>query len=482
MAIEIQNLCKTFGDKKVLHNLNMRLEDGGIYCLMGPSGMGKTTLLRIIMQLETKDSGKILWTDANGSREVDPNTEISAMFQEDRLLPFLSAVENVNMMYEKKRPVRELKEDLSQILPKKCLTQPACELSGGMKRRVSLARTMHFQGKMIILDEPFTGLDVQTRKQVIDYILKNRRDRILLVATHGVDDAALLGAEVIRLEECQDVKALQAGRTVHPQDAKAMRREKEQQLMELLPQIDTEQLGELVSFMERLPGHGAEQRRQEAIEQIVRQWDTPVMDGVPQTEWSRALGMLDGEKKSYAAGEVLWNVKDTCTAFPVILAGKVAACMIDGKGRESLIGEFGEGHCFGEMLVFRGVPSPVIVKAVEPSTIMYLSKERLMSNGYDSKEAFRNTLLWKILGDMSDKLAILADKLDMMGGSIEEKLLAYLRKMPEDADGSRILDRTQKEIANYLQIPTPSLSRTLTTLELRGQILREGPNRIRLLK
>ena len=100
MSLEITNLCKSFGDKKVLHNLNMRLEDGGIYCLMGPSGMGKTTLLRIIMNLETKDSGSIRWISQDGSeQEMNPEAEISAMFQEDRLLPFLNAIENVNMMY-----------------------------------------------------------------------------------------------------------------------------------------------------------------------------------------------------------------------------------------------------------------------------------------------------------------------------------------------------------------------------------------------
>lgn len=197
MSVQIRNLCKTFGSKKVLNNLNITLEDGGIYCLMGPSGMGKTTLLRIIMNLETKDSGEITG--------IDPDVEISSMFQEDRILPMLSAIANVNMMYEKKRPVKEIKEDLSQILPKKCLRQPVCELSGGMKRRVSLARCMHYQGKMIILDEPFTGLDMATKQEVISYILKNRRNRILLVATHGIEDAALLGAKVIHLEDCQEL-------------------------------------------------------------------------------------------------------------------------------------------------------------------------------------------------------------------------------------------------------------------------------------
>ena len=110
MSVQIRKLCKTFGSKKVLNNFNITLENGGIYCLMGPSGMGKTTLLRIIMNLETKDSGEIIG--------IDPDVEISSMFQEDRILPMLSAIANVNMMYEKKRPVKEIKEDLSQILPK----------------------------------------------------------------------------------------------------------------------------------------------------------------------------------------------------------------------------------------------------------------------------------------------------------------------------------------------------------------------------
>ena len=75
-----------------------------------------------------------------------------------------------------------------------------------MKRRVALARAMNFPSKLIILDEPFTGLDRQTKMEVIDYILEMRAGRILLIATHGVDDAALLGAKIIRLEELLGIK------------------------------------------------------------------------------------------------------------------------------------------------------------------------------------------------------------------------------------------------------------------------------------
>lgn len=439
MAVEIKNLCKSFGEKKVLQNLNMRLEDGGIYCLMGPSGMGKTTLLRIIMNLETADSGSITG--------VDPEREISAMFQEDRILPYLSAVENVSMMYEKKQPAREIRHDLELILPKKCLSQPVCELSGGMKRRVSLARTMHFQGKMIILDEPFTGLDTDTRQKVIRYILKNRRNRILLVATHGEDDAALLGAQIIRLEECQNAEALQNQESIQ----KGMYQEAKQ------------------SMQETLAGR------------LMTEWKVPIMNRIPQEEWDCVLGGLRGEKKCYERGEILWKPGDTVSALPVLLKGCVAAYLVNEKGQESEVGRFQEGNCFGEMLAVQAIPSPVVVKALEKSEVKYLSMDCLISKGYDSEQELTNLLLWEIIYNMADKIGIVTDKLNLMSGTIDERILTYLRKMPEAGDGCRILDRNLTELAQYFQIPKQSLSRKLTVMEEKGLIRRIGLKEIQIL-
>ena len=439
MAVEIKNLCKSFGEKKVLQNLNMRLEDGGIYCLMGSSGMGKTTLLRIIMNLETADSGSITG--------VDPEREISAMFQEDRILPYLSAVENVSMMYEKKQPAREIRHDLELILPKKCLSQPVCELSGGMKRRVSLARTMHFQGKMIILDEPFTGLDTDTRQRVIRYILKNRRNRILLVATHGEDDAALLGAQIIRLEECQNAEALQNQESIQ----KGMHQEAKQ------------------SMQETLAGR------------LMTEWKVPIMNRIPQEEWDCVLGGLQGEKKCYERGEILWKPGDTVSALPVLLKGCVAAYLVNEKGQESEVGRFQEGNCFGEMLAVQAIPSPVVVKALEKSEVKYLSMDCLISKGYDSEQELTNLLLWEIIYNMADKIGIVTDKLNLMSGTIDERILTYLRKMPEAGDGCRILDRNLTELAQYFQIPKQSLSRKLTVMEEKGLIRRIGLKEIQIL-
>ena len=92
MPVKINKLNKSFGDNHVLRNLELELEDGGIYCLMGPSGMGKTTLLRIILGLESMDSGTI--------HGIEPD-KTTAMFQEDRLCPVLSAIENVALICKK---------------------------------------------------------------------------------------------------------------------------------------------------------------------------------------------------------------------------------------------------------------------------------------------------------------------------------------------------------------------------------------------
>ena len=192
MSIIITDLCKTFDDNEVLKNVNITLKDNSIYCLMGSSGIGKTTILRILMGLEHADSGSMSGIDIKS---------ISCMFQEDRLIPYLSAIDNVRIVLRGKNNRDEIRNNLLSILPDDSLDIPVSSLSGGMKRRVALARALSYPGKLIILDEPFTGLDKDTKLNVIDYILKMRNNRTLLIATHGTDDVNLLGAEIIKLDK-----------------------------------------------------------------------------------------------------------------------------------------------------------------------------------------------------------------------------------------------------------------------------------------
>ena len=192
--VRFDGVRKSYGENRVLRGLNFALEASGMYCLMAPSGSGKTTLFRALLGLESCDAGSIIGVSAG---------DTSMMFQEDRLCEALSAVENVALVLPSRASRREVRGLLSQILPATCLDQPVMELSGGMRRRVSLARAVAYPSTLLVLDEPFTGLDAQTRRQAIDFLLANRRGRTLLVATHGEQDAELLGARRLNLAELQ---------------------------------------------------------------------------------------------------------------------------------------------------------------------------------------------------------------------------------------------------------------------------------------
>ncbi len=192
MTVELAHINKSYRQLHVLRDLNLVLEDGKRYCLMGPSGAGKTTLLRILLGLERADSGTI--------EGLAPG-DASVMFQEDRLCRALTAVENLALVMPRRTKRRALHRFLSEILPEDALSKPVSNLSGGQRRRVSLARAMAFPSKMVVLDEPFTGLDQQTRRVVIDFVLRHANGRTLLVSTHGEDDARMLDAQVLQLAD-----------------------------------------------------------------------------------------------------------------------------------------------------------------------------------------------------------------------------------------------------------------------------------------
>lgn len=193
MPIEIQKLSKSYNGIPVFQNVELRLEDGGIYCLLAPSGAGKTTLFRILMGLEQPDSGLVSGL---------PEGPVAAVFQEDRLCPALTAQKNIQLVH----PVvtgEILGRELRQLLPEDSLDKPISEFSGGMRRRVSLMRAMLAPGQLLLMDEPFTGLDEDTREDAMEYVLTHRRGRTLLFTTHHVEEAEYLGAIRILWQEME---------------------------------------------------------------------------------------------------------------------------------------------------------------------------------------------------------------------------------------------------------------------------------------
>lgn len=200
--VKLTNVRKVYGEHVVLPGVTLTLKAGGIYCLMAPSGSGKTTLLRVLLGLEQHDSGTI---------EGIKNGRVAMMFQEDRLCETLTPVENVALVLPPTTRRADVGRMLEEVLPPDSLDRPAMQLSGGMRRRVSLVRAVAYPSDLMVLDEPFTGLDIVTRRQVIAFVLRHREGRTLLVATHGEDDARMLGAEVIHLDELTGVKGVSAG-------------------------------------------------------------------------------------------------------------------------------------------------------------------------------------------------------------------------------------------------------------------------------
>ncbi len=150
--------------------MNHEFHGGEPYLLDTPSGSGKTTFFRCLCGLEQPEEGEGSGIDT-----------FSVQFQEDRLCEEYSAVKNLEMILGDATQARAA---LSKLLPEEALEQPCKELSGGMKRRVSLARAMEAGAQCVLLDEPFTGLDEENRRKAAEYIRTQQKGRILMIATH----------------------------------------------------------------------------------------------------------------------------------------------------------------------------------------------------------------------------------------------------------------------------------------------------------
>lgn len=187
--IQIKNLCKSFGDNKVFQNLNLNFEKNKITVVTGPSGCGKTTLLNIISGIEKPDSGEI----------ISNFHSISYIFQEDRLIPTLTVYQNIEfvlkstMSEEERKPVIEKYINLVKLT--KARDKYPSQLSGGMKRRVALARAFAYKSDLLLMDEPFKGLDDKLKNEIINEFLGiyKQDKRTVILVTHDMREAEILG-------------------------------------------------------------------------------------------------------------------------------------------------------------------------------------------------------------------------------------------------------------------------------------------------
>ena len=178
--LEAVNVSKAYDGRPVIRDFSARFVPGSHTCLMGPSGCGKTTLLRLLMGLEAPDSGQI---------RIPEGTRFSAVFQEDRLL---------NVRLAARASIAQAAELLLELgIPPESLSQPVSTFSGGMKRRVALCRALLAEYDVLTLDEPYKGLDEDTRARVMRLVDVRTRGRTVILVTHAAEEAA--GYDLIHL-------------------------------------------------------------------------------------------------------------------------------------------------------------------------------------------------------------------------------------------------------------------------------------------
>ena len=192
--LELKNITVRFDGKSVLSDCSLTLGEGERIALMGPSGCGKTTLLRVALSLQPPDAGTVSG-DAGRTASV---------FQEPRLLPWRTAAENVNaVLSDTEATMPEALSMLDRVELSDAAEKYPAELSGGMQQRVSIARALAYRPDLLVLDEPFRGLDDELRGRMVSLLSASlpSPSASLLLVTHSEDEARALGCRILRYRD-----------------------------------------------------------------------------------------------------------------------------------------------------------------------------------------------------------------------------------------------------------------------------------------
>lgn len=188
--IVLENIGISFGDNRVLSGLSHVFREGSVTCIEGPSGCGKTTLLNIIAGLCEPDEGSV-----SGVPE-----KIAFVFQEDRLCEDYTVGANIRLVCGARMPAEKIDALLAELGLSGTEKKPVRDFSGGMKRRVAIARALAYEGELVILDEPFKGLDDALKKKAMDCVLAHCAGKTLICVTHDSAEAEYLGGEILKLD------------------------------------------------------------------------------------------------------------------------------------------------------------------------------------------------------------------------------------------------------------------------------------------
>ena len=208
MILDVKQLSHSFREKEALTNLNFSIENNSIVSVLGPSGCGKTTLIRLIAGLEQIQKGEIFLEKslvANKNLNVPPEKRpISYVFQDFALFPHMTVLENVSFAAGSKSNKKQLIDQVIHLAKvENFLEKYPHSLSGGEQQRVALARSIAVQPKLLLLDEPFSDLDINLKKEIIDDTLHliNSLESSAIVVTHNAEEAMFLSDAILVMEK-----------------------------------------------------------------------------------------------------------------------------------------------------------------------------------------------------------------------------------------------------------------------------------------
>lgn len=208
MSIDVTGLTKTFGDFVALDNVNVSLPTGQLTALLGPSGGGKSTLLRIIAGLDTPDSGTVSIEGVNATKLPPQKRNVGFVFQHYAVFKHMTVAKNVAFGLEiRKRPKDEIAARVEELLKLVHLSQFShrlpSQLSGGQRQRMALARALAVEPTVLLLDEPFGALDAKVRKELREW-LRRLHDEVAVTTvfvTHDQEEALEVADEIVVINE-----------------------------------------------------------------------------------------------------------------------------------------------------------------------------------------------------------------------------------------------------------------------------------------
>ncbi|OZV11664.1 ABC transporter [Tissierella sp. P1] len=194
---QVKNIIKGYNELKVLEDISIDFPKNKTICILGPSGCGKTTLLNIISGIIKEYSGKIIGFE----------DDISFVFQEDRLIPWKNVSSNIEFVLKNKMNKEKIETTIERYLKLVNLEEYRYyypkDLSGGMRQKISILRAFAYPSNLLIMDEPFKSLDINSKQVLIDFFkeLRITENRTCIIVTHDIEEALTLGDKIIILTE-----------------------------------------------------------------------------------------------------------------------------------------------------------------------------------------------------------------------------------------------------------------------------------------